>query len=110
TLLTGHNRWNWRDLRKKKPPMSRQRVDRYLTILRRFIKEFSENRYEIYYSMNGGGHKGWSQPVGYVRRRTEPGQPECPMKAARCPGGLYAGTCPRTWKECPLFDAMSGGL
>jgi hypothetical protein len=76
-------------------PMSKERKDRYVTVLKKFLVDLAAGWYDI------GRYEPRLAP-NFFKRRMTPGQPHCPMNLPHCRGALAAPDCPRAMRECRM--------
>jgi hypothetical protein len=88
--------------------ISKERKDRYLLVIKKFIADLKAGWYDVdrFEMTNRWGkfvakrNNGTNFIVDWRRRRT-PGQPYCPLKIPTCRGAFLVGDCPRNLRDCP---------
>lgn len=89
--------------------IGKERKDRFLAVLKKFIADLRVGLYDIErrpgltpYVKMLNRHNYGTEYRSILTRRMTPGQPYCPMKLSHCRGALLPPDCPRQSPGCPM--------
>lgn len=89
--------------------IGKQRKDRFLMILKKFLVDLRRGWYDIerwpavtqFQKMIDQFHYGRDY-MPMLKRRMTPAKPTCPMKYPHCKGAVLPPDCPRAFRDCSM--------
>lgn len=89
--------------------IGKQRKDRFLMVLKKFLVDIRAGWYDI---ERWPAVTPWQEMIDklhyerdfmpVLRRRMTPAKPTCPMKYPHCKGAVLVGDCPRAFRDCAM--------